>query len=92
MKLTLRPEWRPRPLKSFCGFIELKIGVKMVILFAVLNKVAGVYGLIAVFTGGTLAQLSMYVYSVIGLVAYVLGYKAVAQVRDLVIQMTRQCS
>ncbi|KAG8897469.1 hypothetical protein FRB99_008127 [Tulasnella sp. 403] len=78
MKLTLRPEWRPRALSSCLGFIELKIGVKIAILFAVLNKVAGVYGLIAVFTGGSLAQLSMYIYSVIGLAAYTWGFKAVS--------------
>lgn len=46
-----------------------------------LNKVAGVYGLIAVFTGGSLAQLSMYIYSVIALVALVWSLKAVGQVR-----------
>ncbi|KAI0343008.1 DUF1753-domain-containing protein [Trametopsis cervina] len=81
MKLTLRPEWRLRPLSSFLGFTDLKAGVTIAILFAVLNKVAGVYGLLAVLTGagGSLAQLSMYLYSVLGLVALVWGLKAVGK-------------
>ncbi|KAF8151949.1 hypothetical protein K438DRAFT_1988070 [Mycena galopus ATCC 62051] len=47
--------------------------------FAVLNKVAGVYGLIAVLTGagGSFAQLSMYIYSVLGLIALGWGLKVV---------------
>jgi hypothetical protein len=35
MKLTLRPEWRLRPLSSFLGFTDLKAGVTIAILFAV---------------------------------------------------------
>ncbi|KAH9940856.1 DUF1753-domain-containing protein [Epithele typhae] len=79
MKLTLRPEWRLRPLSSFIGFLDIKTGVTVALLFAVLNKVAGVYGLIAVLTGagGSLAQLSLYVYSVLGLVALIWGLKAI---------------
>lgn len=47
-----------------------------------LNKVAGVYGLIAVLTGagGSFAQLSLYIYSVAALVALVWGLKAVKHV------------
>ncbi|KAG8974979.1 hypothetical protein FRC05_006656 [Tulasnella sp. 425] len=80
MKLTLRPEWRPRPLTTFLGFVDIKTGVKITLLFAVINKVAGVYGLLAMLTGagGSLAQLSMYLYSVVALAAYVVGLKAVA--------------
>lgn len=50
-----------------------------------LNKVAGVYGLIAALTGagGSAAQLSMYLYSVIGLIALVWGLRAISQVRFL---------
>lgn len=84
MKLTLRPEWRPRPFTTFLGFVDIKTGVKITILFAVINKVAGVYGLLAMLTGagGSLAQLSMYLYSVIALAAYVVGFKAVSLVRS----------
>ena len=46
-----------------------------------LNKVAGVYGLIAVFTGGSFAQLSMYIYSVGTLIALIWALRAVADVR-----------
>ncbi|THH09928.1 hypothetical protein EW145_g1688 [Phellinidium pouzarii] len=79
MKLTLKQQWRPRPLNSFLGFVDIKLGVTIVFLFALLNKVAGVYGLIAVFTGGSFAQVSMYVYSVITLVAFGWALKVVAE-------------
>ncbi|KAL1944988.1 hypothetical protein VTO73DRAFT_2608 [Trametes versicolor] len=79
MKLTLRPEWRLRPLSTFLGFLDIKTGVTIALLFALLNKVAGVYGLIAVLTGagGSAAQLSLYLYSVLGLVALTWGLKAI---------------
>jgi hypothetical protein len=79
MKLMLRPEWRLWPLTSFLGVLDLKTGVTVALLFALLNKVAGVYGLIAVLTGagGSFAQLSLYIYSVIALVALGWGLKAV---------------
>ncbi|KAF5361986.1 hypothetical protein D9756_002427 [Leucocoprinus leucothites] len=79
MKLMLRPEWRLWPLSSFLGLIDLKTGVTIALLFALLNKVAGVYGLIAVLTGagGSFAQLSLYIYSVIALVALTWGLRAV---------------
>lgn len=81
MKLTLRPEWRLRPFSSFLGYYDIKTGVTCAILFAVLNKVAGVYGLISVLTGAgvTAAQLSLYIYSVLGLLAFAWGLKAVGQ-------------
>ncbi|KIP03012.1 hypothetical protein PHLGIDRAFT_130409 [Phlebiopsis gigantea 11061_1 CR5-6] len=81
MKLTLRPEWRLRPLSSFLGCFDLKTGVSVAILFAILNKVAGVYGLISVFTGAgvSAAQLSLYIYSVLGLVAFAWGLRSVGQ-------------
>ncbi|KAF7340251.1 Nucleoporin-interacting protein [Mycena venus] len=75
-QLIMRLLW---PLTSFCGVLDLKTGVEIALLFAVLNKVAGVYGLIAVLTGagGSFAQLSMYIYSVLGLVALGWGLKVV---------------
>ncbi|KAF7306298.1 hypothetical protein MIND_00420800 [Mycena indigotica] len=77
MKLMLRPDvW---PLSTFLGILDLKTGVTIAILFAVLNKVAGVYGLIAMLTGagGTFAQLSLYLYSVVALVAFGWGLQVV---------------
>jgi len=55
-------------------------GAKIILFFAALNKVAGVYGLIAAFTGGTLAQLSFYVYSAVTLWVVVWGIRAVSDV------------
>ncbi|ETW79029.1 hypothetical protein HETIRDRAFT_246353, partial [Heterobasidion irregulare TC 32-1] len=77
----LRQQWRLRPLSSFLGFLDLKTGVIVALLFALLNKVAGVYGLIAMLTGagGSAAQLSQYIYSVFGLVALAWGLKAVEE-------------
>ncbi|KAG6856253.1 hypothetical protein H0H87_006009 [Tephrocybe sp. NHM501043] len=83
MKLTLRPEWRLWPLSSFLGCLDLKTGVTVALLFAfkLLNKVAGVYGLIAMATGagGTFAQFSLYLYSVVALVGLVWGLRAVKE-------------
>ncbi|KAG8996650.1 hypothetical protein FRB94_008147 [Tulasnella sp. JGI-2019a] len=81
MKLTLRPEWKPQALTTFVWFIDLKTGVKIVLLFAMLNKVAGLYGLIAMLVGagGAFLQISMYLYSVLGLGAYAWGLKATAE-------------
>ncbi|KAJ7633703.1 Inositolphosphorylceramide synthase subunit Kei1-domain-containing protein [Mycena rosella] len=79
MKLMLRNEWRLWPFNSFLGVLDIKTGVTISLLFAVLNKVAGVYGLIAALTGagGSFAQISLYIYSVIGLVALAWGLKVV---------------
>ncbi|KIK08958.1 hypothetical protein K443DRAFT_672003 [Laccaria amethystina LaAM-08-1] len=79
MKLMLRPEWRLWPLSSFLGLLDLKTGVTVALLFALLNKVAGIYGLIAVLTGagGSFAQLSLYIYSVFALVALGWGLRVV---------------
>lgn len=83
MKLTLRPECDPRSLGSFIGFIDIKTGAKIVVLFAIINKVAGVYGLIAVLTGagGSLAQLSMYIYSIGALGAFAWCFQGISEVR-----------
>ncbi|KAJ6573805.1 Inositolphosphorylceramide synthase subunit Kei1-domain-containing protein [Mycena vulgaris] len=79
MKLMLRNEWRLWPFNSFLAILDLKTGVTIALLFALLNKVAGVYGLIAVLTGagGSFAQLSLYIYSVLGLIALGWGLQVV---------------
>ncbi|KAJ7451043.1 Inositolphosphorylceramide synthase subunit Kei1-domain-containing protein [Mycena latifolia] len=81
MKLMLRNEWRLWPFTSFLGILDLKTGVTIALLFAVLNKVAGVYGLIAVLTGagGSFAQLSLYIYSVLGLIGLGWGLQVVKE-------------
>jgi hypothetical protein len=49
----------------------------------VLNKVAGIYGLIALLTGagGNAAQLTLYIYSALALIGLAWGIRAVNQVR-----------
>ncbi|KAG8729077.1 hypothetical protein FRC12_021274, partial [Ceratobasidium sp. 428] len=76
-RFTLRHEWRPRALQSFLGVADIKTGVVMVLLFALINKVAGVYGLVSLFFGGSAAQISMYIYSTLAIVALAWGLKAV---------------
>ncbi|KZP21041.1 DUF1753-domain-containing protein, partial [Athelia psychrophila] len=73
----LKPEWRIWPLSSFLGRLDLKTGVTVSLMFALLNKVAGVYGLIAVVmgAGGSFAQLSLYLYSVIALGGLIWGLR-----------------
>jgi hypothetical protein len=77
----LRPEWRLWPFASFLGLLDLKTGVTIALLFALLNKVAGVYGLIAVLAGagGSFAQLSLYIYSVLALMALAWALRIVHQ-------------
>ncbi|KAI0047856.1 DUF1753-domain-containing protein, partial [Auriscalpium vulgare] len=79
MKLTLRPQWRIRPFASCLGIFDLKTGVTVAVLFALLNKVAGVYGLIALLlgAGGSAAQLSLYIYSALGLFVLAWGLRAI---------------
>lgn len=66
LRLPRAPIW---PLTNFAGLMELKTGTTVILLFSLLNKVAGVYGLIAIITGGSIAQLSMYFYSIAALIA-----------------------
>src|SRR6266550_5530510 len=51
-------------------------------VFQLVNKVAGVYGLIAVVTGagGSFAQLSLYIYSVLALIVFTWGLRRVKEV------------
>ncbi|CAE6417788.1 unnamed protein product [Rhizoctonia solani] len=81
-RLTLKPEWRPRVLRSFLGFVDIKTGksydgLAVCPLQKLINKVAGVYGLVSLFFGGSAAQISMYVYSSLAIVALAWGLKAV---------------
>lgn len=69
------------PLHSFFfTLFDLKLGSEIITWFAILNKVAGFYGLLAVFSGGTLAQLSMYLYSVASLALFAWGAKQIGDV------------
>ena len=59
----------PRP-RSFLYFMSLRTGTELITLSLLLNKVSGLYGLLALFTGFHLSpfQLSMYIYSVLALI------------------------
>ncbi|KAF9078251.1 Inositolphosphorylceramide synthase subunit Kei1-domain-containing protein, partial [Rhodocollybia butyracea] len=79
----LKPEWRIRiwPFSSFLGVLDIKTGVTIALLFAVFNKVAGIYGLIALATGadGSFSQFSLYLYSLGALFALFYGLRAVGE-------------
>ncbi|ROW09800.1 hypothetical protein VMCG_02359 [Cytospora schulzeri] len=59
----------PKP-KTFLGLMSLQTGTEMISLALLINKVTGLYGLLAILTGYALdaVQLSMYIYSVAVLV------------------------
>ena len=48
-------------MSSFAGFMDIKVGCQILSLFSLFNKIAGVYGIIAVFQGGC-ASLSLLVF------------------------------
>ncbi|KAK7715081.1 hypothetical protein SLS64_003778 [Diaporthe eres] len=62
--------WLPKP-KTFLGLMSLQTGTEMISIALLINKVTGLYGLLAILTGFSLdaVQLSMYLYSVAVLVA-----------------------
>ncbi|PWN28748.1 DUF1753-domain-containing protein [Jaminaea rosea] len=51
------------PFTSFLRLVDLKLGCTILTLFNLFNKSAGVFGLLAIFQGGTWSQLSLYAYS-----------------------------
>ncbi|KUI55126.1 Inositol phoshorylceramide synthase regulatory subunit kei1 [Cytospora mali] len=59
----------PKP-KTFLGLMSLQTGTEMISIALLINKVTGLYGLLAILTGYSLniVQLSMYIYSVVVLV------------------------
>ncbi|TVY80590.1 Inositol phoshorylceramide synthase regulatory subunit kei1 [Lachnellula suecica] len=71
--MVMMPRWLrlgvPKP-RTFLGFLNLRIGVEMISLSMIFNKVTGFYGLLAILTGFRLSplQFSMYIYSVGALV------------------------
>ncbi|CBQ69816.1 conserved hypothetical protein [Sporisorium reilianum SRZ2] len=65
-------------ITSFLGFMDLKIGASILTLFALFNKTAGVYGILAVFQGGTFAQVALYLYSIATIVVFLWGLKGIS--------------
>ncbi|KAI4231782.1 MAG: hypothetical protein LQ349_005397 [Xanthoria aureola] len=73
MGFTTRWYRIPRP-QTFLYLMSLRTGTELITLSLLLNKVSGVYGLLALLTGLHLSslQLSMYIYSILALVITVL--------------------
>ncbi|KAI9883142.1 MAG: hypothetical protein M1823_005090 [Watsoniomyces obsoletus] len=59
----------PRP-RTFLYLMSLRTGTELIALSLLLNKISGIYGLLALLTGVSLSplQLSMYIYSVLALI------------------------
>ncbi len=57
--------------QSFLGLMSLQTGTELISLALLLNKVIGIYGLLAILTGYSLSalQLSMYIYSLLAVIA-----------------------
>lgn len=68
-------------ITSFLGFMDIKVGSQIFTLFSLFNKIAGIYGIIAIFQGGTIAQLSLYIYSIATIPIFIWGLKAISDVR-----------
>jgi len=73
------------PLATFFKLLDLKLGSEILTFFLILNKVAGVYGLLAVFFGASFAQVSLYVYSVASIGVALWGLKGIGQVGAVLI-------
>lgn len=66
----------PRP-RTFLQKMSLRTGAEIITFLQVINKVSGIYGLLALITGANIDgwQLSMYLYSTIALIATVFLYR-----------------
>lgn len=71
---------RFRLFTSFIGLLDLKLGCTILTLFNLFNKSAGVFGLLAIFQGGTLAQLSLYAYSLGTIFISLWGLRGISEV------------
>ncbi|GJJ75838.1 inositol phosphorylceramide synthase regulatory subunit [Entomortierella parvispora] len=82
-------------LRKCLGIMELKTGVTIITIFAILNKVSGFFG---IFASGGVAKILMYLYSVFAVFAFswglygvlidntrIVGRYAIAYVVDLII-------
>ena len=70
-------------ITSFLGFMDIKVGSQILTLFSLFNKIAGIYGIIAIFQGGTIAQLSLYIYSIATIPIFIWGLKSISDVRTV---------
>lgn len=67
-------------ITSFLGFMDIKVGSQILTLFSLFNKIAGIFGIIAIFQGGTIAQLTLYTYSIATIPVFIWGMKAISDV------------
>ena len=70
MRISVRRFQPGAVFASFLGILDIKLGCELILLFGLINKVAGVYGLITVFVGGTFVQFLFYAYSFATLFAF----------------------
>ncbi|WOO85578.1 Inositol phoshorylceramide synthase regulatory subunit kei1 [Vanrija pseudolonga] len=78
MRLSVRRFQPDAVVATFLGLLDIKLGCEIIILFALINKVAGVYGLIMLVLGvGTLSQFLFYAYSVITLIVFAWALRAI---------------
>jgi len=68
-----------RLVSSFLGFFDIKLGVTIICLISLLNKAVGFYGILAVFHGANLAQISMYMYNILTIALVIYGLQATGE-------------
>lgn len=75
------------PLESLFNYFDLKLGSEILTYFALFNKVAGFYGLLAIFFGGNalfLDQLLLYLYNIASIGGIVWGLRGIWDVSGIV--------
>ncbi|WWD17469.1 hypothetical protein CI109_101910 [Kwoniella shandongensis] len=77
MKISVRRPKASEIFGSFLGLLDIKLGAEIILLFGLINKVAGLYGLITVLVGGSFVQLLYYAYSTGTLFALLWGLRVV---------------
>ncbi|WVQ82416.1 hypothetical protein IAT38_004544 [Cryptococcus sp. DSM 104549] len=77
MRINLKGPGGSPLFNSFIGLLDIKLGAEIVLLFGLINKVAGLYGLITVLVGGSFVQLLYYAYSTATLFAFLWGLRVV---------------
>merc|ERR1712093_277346 len=68
------------PLESLFAYFDLKLGSEIITYFCLFNKVAGFYGLLAIFFGGNalfLDQLLLYLYNIASIGGIVWGLRGI---------------
>ncbi|GME83325.1 unnamed protein product [Ambrosiozyma monospora] len=67
--------------QKFLGVLPLYTGVELIMLYGIINRMSGVYGLLSLFTGHPIdfIQWIFYLSSTLVLVFYVIGFKQVRQ-------------